>query len=146
MKQVDVECGWTSGAGRGGWGGQASSGWEPTSPWSKDRPPVYLKNTCELPGILHTENKYWLYKGFITKERLYSGLCFADTWSFLFVALKLGSSRATILFLILLSLLETLAILVDHFYLYTTIEHSTNPCRTPMWVQSVSLLLCAFVM
>lgn len=32
----------------GGRGGRASRGWEPTSPWSKDRPPVPLKNTCEF--------------------------------------------------------------------------------------------------
>lgn len=25
-----------------------SRGWEPTSPWSKDRPPVCPKNTCEF--------------------------------------------------------------------------------------------------
>lgn len=35
-----------TGGGRGG--GRASQGWEPTSPWSKDRPPVPLKNTCEF--------------------------------------------------------------------------------------------------
>ncbi len=35
----------------GAGGGTASPGWEPTSPWSKDRPPVPLKNTCEFDLI-----------------------------------------------------------------------------------------------
>lgn len=53
-EQVDVEGGWRAGADGGvgggwGWGEvRASRGWEPTSPWSKDRPPVPLKNTCEF--------------------------------------------------------------------------------------------------
>lgn len=47
---MDVEGGWRTGAvrGRGARGDRASRGWEPTSPWSKDRPPVPLKNTCEF--------------------------------------------------------------------------------------------------
>lgn len=34
--------------GRGAGEGRASQEWEPTSPWSKDGPPVPLKNTCEF--------------------------------------------------------------------------------------------------
>lgn len=51
-EKVDVEGGWRAGADGGGegWGGEgrASRGWEPTNPWSKDRPPVPLRNTCEF--------------------------------------------------------------------------------------------------
>lgn len=32
----------------GGRGRGAQRGWEPTSPWSKDRPAVPLKNICEF--------------------------------------------------------------------------------------------------
>lgn len=37
----------TGGAGEGERRGD-SRGWEPTSPWSRDRPPVCPKNTCEF--------------------------------------------------------------------------------------------------
>lgn len=51
-KQVDVDSGWIAGAGGGRAGGtELARGWEPTSPWSKDRPLVPLKNTCEFTLI-----------------------------------------------------------------------------------------------
>lgn len=47
-EQVDVEGSWRTGTDGGAEEGRASQEWEPTSPWSKDGPPVPLKNTCEF--------------------------------------------------------------------------------------------------
>lgn len=47
MWSVAGEQAQTGGAGKGE-RRRDSRGWEPTSPWSKDRPPVCPKNTCEF--------------------------------------------------------------------------------------------------
>ena len=46
----------------GGRGGRASRGWEPTSPWSKDRPPVPLRNTCECGPMVWKCSEVWSRK------------------------------------------------------------------------------------